>query len=102
MTGDRDSVAAAAKQHNLKMASRSRLEISGVEDVSSFDEQGIILSSSMGGISVEGEGLKIETFSTTSGDLVITGKVNGIFYFSLGKNSGADKEKTGFFSRLFK
>lgn len=98
MTGEKDT--SANRQHNVKISSRNRLEMTGIDDVSSFDEQGIILRSCMGGISVEGEGLKIETFSTTSGDLEITGKISGIFYFNLGK--GADKEKAGLFSRLFK
>lgn len=97
MTGDKDS---GTREHHLKLTSRSRLEMTGIDDVSSFDEQGIILRSCMGGISVEGEELKIESFSTLSGGLEITGKINGIFYFNLGKN--IEKEKTGFFSRMFK
>lgn len=87
------------RPHEVKLSSRTRLEMTGIEDVSSFDEQGIILQSCMGGISIEGEGLKIETFSTGSGDLVITGKISGILYF--GSSSG-EKEKSGFFSRLFR
>jgi|GEM_PF-418794 len=89
-------------QHNVKITSRSRLEMTGIDDVSSFDEQGVILSSSEGGISLEGEGLKIESFSSNTGDLVVSGKVNGIFYFGKRSDSEKDKSATGFFSRIFK
>ena len=97
-----EKIAVVKTQQNVILTSRTRLEMTGIEDISSFDEQSIILTSSEGGISIEGEGLKIHSFSLNTGDLAILGKVNGIFYF--GKRSDMQKEKnaSGFFARIFK
>ncbi len=43
--------------------SRKRMELSGIDEVESFTEEQITLSSSMGMIAVEGSGMKIESFS---------------------------------------
>lgn len=68
--------------HDINVRSRKRIEMTGISDVTSFDDGTIVAQSEKFGISVEGEGLKIERFDAESGVLILTGKVNGIFYFT--------------------
>lgn len=75
------------------MSGRTRLEVSGVTDVESFTDTSVIAISELGSISIDGEELKIESFSCDSGWLIVNGKLDGFYYF------GRDKKRRGFFSR---
>lgn len=68
-------------KHDVIIKSRKRLEMSGINDVSSFDDTEIIVQTDGSGISIEGEGLKIERFDAENGELIVNGLINGIFYF---------------------
>lgn len=81
---------------NVIIESRKKLNISGVKDVSSFDDETILLDTVFGKMTVKGEGLHIESFNTVTGDIVANGKIHAVVYMSEVKNSG------GFFSRLFR
>lgn len=81
---------------NVIIENRKRLNISGVKDVSSFDDETILLDTALGKMTVKGEGLHIESFNTTTGDLTAIGKVHAVVYMSDAKTSG------GFLSRLLR
>ncbi|MBO5313315.1 MAG: sporulation protein YabP [Clostridia bacterium] len=83
--------------HDVLIKSRKRMEMTGVNDVSSFDETEIIVQTDSTGLSIEGEGLKIEKFNSESGELVINGSINGMFYY----NKKPSKKKKSF-SEIFK
>ncbi|MBO5439321.1 MAG: hypothetical protein J6A53_01535 [Clostridia bacterium] len=68
-------------KHDAIIKSRKRLEMSGINDVSSFDDTEILVQTDGSGISIEGEGLKIERFDAENGELIVNGLINGIFYF---------------------
>ena len=80
--------------HQVVLEGRERLTISGVEEVESFDENTILLSTSQGGLEVQGEDLHIEKLSLDGGDLAVEGTVNALIYGSTGR------EKGGFLRRL--
>ena len=63
------------------MLDRARLELDGVLEVESFTDDNVTLLSSLGNISVDGEELKIESFSSETGRLIINGKFDGFCYF---------------------
>lgn len=77
--------------------SRKRMELTGIEEVESFTENAIVMRSRLGSVSIEGEDLKIESFSTEKGELIIIGKFDSVYYFG-----GETNEKRGFFSRFMK
>lgn len=81
---------------NIIIEGRKRLEISGIKDVISFDEETLLLDSVMGRITVKGEGLHIESFNTQSGDLTAAGKIHAAVYMSDAKAQG------GLLSKLFR
>lgn len=82
--------------HNVIIENRKKLNLSGVRDVLSFDEETIILETSLGKMTIKGEALHIENFNTTTGDMNAIGKVYAVVYTSDAKSSG------GFISRLFR
>lgn len=69
-------------RHDVTIKARRRTEMSGISDVTSFDDGTVVAQSDKFGVSIEGESLKIEKFDAQSGMLVINGKINGIFYFT--------------------
>ena len=83
--------------HEVVLARRAEMRITGVCDVDSFDEASVVLKTVEGSMAVEGEDLKIGTLDTDRGMVVLSGKINGIYYLS-----DEYKEKRGIISRLFK
>ena len=63
------------RSHTLSMENRDKLSLTGVEDVSGFDESLVVLTTSMGELTVRGEGLHIERIDLDSGQLEVRGKV---------------------------
>ena len=68
------------RSHTLSMENRDKLSLTGVEDVSGFDESLVVLTTSMGELTVRGEGLHIERIDLDSGQLEVLGKVQELSY----------------------
>lgn len=83
--------------HNVIMQNRENLSISGVEDVETFNEEKIVLTTQMGTLSVEGSNLHINNLSVETGELKVEGEINSMVY--LGDEYSSSKQ--GFFARLF-
>ena len=49
--------------HRLTLDSRSRLSVTGVLEVESFDETEILLTSTRGPLSIRGQGLRLQQLS---------------------------------------
>lgn len=84
------------KLHNVIMEQRRKLNMSGIMEVIGFDDETITLESDMGMMTVKGEGLKIGSFSASSGDIDIEGTIIAIVY------TGDSSVKGGFFRKLMK
>ena len=67
-----------AMGHRVMLEEREQLVISGVEEVESFDESAIFLTTAQGPLEVQGEGLHIEKLSLDGGDLKVEGLVNAL------------------------
>ena len=76
-------------KHDVLIKSRKRMEMTGVSDVSSFDDAEIIVQTENSDVSIEGQNLKIERFNSENGELVLNGIINGLFYY----NKKAEKKK---------
>ena len=59
--------------HQLILEERSRLSVTGVQDVDCFDETVVILFTSLGKLVIRGRGLRVEGFSTDTGDFSLDG-----------------------------
>ena len=80
--------------HRVVLEDRSRLTVSGVEEVERFDENTVVLSTAQGGLEIQGEGLHIEKLSLDGGDLKGEGTVDSLSY------EDAGRERVGLFARL--
>lgn len=67
-------------EQNICIFSRKRMEFTGIEEVENFTDNSIVMSSKLGSISVEGENLKIESFSMEKGELIVHGQLDGVYY----------------------
>lgn len=81
-------------EHHLVLEQRERLVISGVEEVARFDEETIILTTTMGELEIQGEELHIEKLSLEGGELHVDGNVSALIYTAEGR------EEPGFLRRL--
>lgn len=82
--------------HKIVLDERRRLSVTGVEEVESFDESCIVMSTGKGTLVVRGDNLHIETLSLDGGGLKVDGDVDSLTY------EDAAGEKTGLFARLFR
>ena len=86
---------ALAAPHRLTLDDRSRLTITGVTDVESFDEGQVVLHSTRGVMIVRGRDLHLQQLSLDGGQILVDGTVESIVYEDDGREAG------GFFARLF-
>lgn len=79
--------------HSVLLDNRSRMELDGILDVESFTDTSIIANSSLGNVAIDGSDLKVDSFSSQTGKLVVKGSVDSFCYF------GNSKGKKRLFSR---
>lgn len=85
------------KKHQVEMTDRKDLTVTGVSDVINFDDSSVVLETSGGILSVDGQELHIVNLNVDSGEITISGSINGIIYpQSMAKSTG------GFFRRRSK
>ena len=70
----------AVRPHHVIMEDRSKLSVTGVEDVVSFDESEIITRTGQGNLVIRGTGLHIEKLTVDSGEVKIDGMVRELCY----------------------
>ena len=90
-----DDRARPTMSHHIILEEREQLVVSGVEEVESFDESAIYLTTAQGGLEIQGEDLHIEKLSLDGGDLKVEGRVNALIY------GEEHRERGGFLARLF-
>ena len=66
--------------HNIIIEGRKKMSLSGVTDVDRFDENTVILYTSMGELTVKGEDLHVSDLSVTSGEMNIEGSIDSVVY----------------------
>ena len=66
--------------HCLSMESREKLSLSGVDDVSGFDENLIVLTTGQGDLTIRGQGLHIDRIDLDAGQLEVRGHIQELSY----------------------
>lgn len=84
------------KNQNIVIEDRNRISISGVEQVDSFNDTTIVLSTIKGGLSIKGEELNISKLNLDEGSVKISGMINSLIYIS---KEGVPKN---FIGKIFK
>lgn len=83
---------------NIILENRNKLNISGVQDVLSFDDQVVIIETDLGLLTVKGENLKINKLSIDTEEVIIEGEINNLGYSDHTKKD----QEGGLFSKIFK
>lgn len=81
----------------ISLKKRSELQISGVSDIISSDENSVYLDTLDGTLVIEGSALRIISMNVAGKDLTLEGKIDSLVY-----NETAQSQKSGFFARMFK
>lgn len=84
--------------HDVIMRGRRLLDITGVKQVESFDNEEFLLETVMGFLAIKGQNLQMKNLDVDKGIVSIKGKVFDLVY--LDEHHG-EKAK-GFFSKLFR
>ena len=80
--------------HQITLETRSRLTISGVEEVERFDEEQIVMATAAGTLIIRGSSLHIDRLCLDGGDLKVTGRVDSLVH-----EQGRDRQ--GLLARLW-
>lgn len=78
--GSINELPAAELPHKLMLDGRSRLNVSGVKDVESFDEAMIVLITVRGTLVVRGQGLHLKALSLEGGEVAVDGVIDALTY----------------------
>lgn len=80
--------------HSLSLQEREKLTMTGVWEVLRFDEESVVLRTSLGALLVRGTGLKLKCLSLDGGRVEVEGSICGLQY-------AQPREKNTVWSRLF-
>lgn len=68
------------KPSNLTLEDRSLLRLTGVTDIDSFNEEAIVLFTTLGELVIKGKNLHVNSVNVDSGDAEIVGEIKTISY----------------------
>lgn len=83
---------------NLILENREKLNITGVLDVLSFDDQMVIVETELGLLTIKGDNLRINKLSTDTEEVTVEGKIINLAY---SEKTNVGKEGS-LFSKIFK
>jgi len=66
--------------HKLQLTGREQLTMTGVTEVVSFEENAVVLRTSLGTLIVQGRDLKLKTLSLDGGQVAVDGQVSALIY----------------------
>lgn len=72
--------------HSLKLVNRNQMELTGVVNVHTFDEQEIVLETQQGFLNIAGEQLHITLLNLDEGKVAVEGNVSSIVYREQGSD----------------
>ena len=81
--------------HRLVLNERTALTVTGVREVTGFDEETVNLKTPMGTLIVKGNTLHINHLSLDSGEVSIDGRINSLQYLG-------DTRQKGIITKLFR
>ena len=95
-----EAARSGCESHRFSVLGRNSLEVFGVTDVTSFDEQTVTLATICGTMEIVGSSLHIHILNIEEGTVTMSGRIDSVTYFD---TDGDEKEvKNGFFARLFR
>ncbi len=84
--------------HGFVVQERAHVEIKGMTEVISFDENSVLLATTGGNMCIEGRGLKVNVLDVKEGNVTVDGHVDSVYYSDL----ELDDRPHGLLGRLFR
>lgn len=81
--------------HKLTLNERKHLTLSGVAEVVSFDDEAVVLKTSLGTLTVHGQNLQLKNLSLDGGQVAVEGSVAAMIYEE-------PRPERGWLGRLFR
>ncbi len=66
--------------HSLGLKDRKTLTLTGVTEVVSFDDQAVLLATTLGNLHIQGQGLKLKQLTLEGGQVEVQGKIDALVY----------------------
>ena len=66
--------------HRLSLNERKELTVTGVTEVVSFDDETVVMKTSLGTLTVHGRQLQLKNLSTNGGQVEVSGTVSALIY----------------------
>lgn len=95
---EKEPVQRVQQEHTVKINNRKELEITGVKEVDSFDNEEFLLETNMGYLIVRGQNLQLQNLDVGEGLVTINGKIYELSYV----DEHQQEKAKGFFSKLFR
>jgi len=78
-------------EHSIIMHNRQNVQLAGIKNVITFDEDEVILESELGYLTIAGEGLHVTMLNLEQGKVALAGNVRSMEY----KEQGSDIKARG-------
>ena len=83
---------------NIVLENREKLNVTGINDILSSDDQVVILSTDLGMLTIKGSELKINKLNIDESEVKIEGNISNIGY----SQDIAEKKSENIFSKIFR
>lgn len=91
------NISATGVIQNLILENREKLNVSGVNDVLSFDDEVVIMETELGLLTIKGENLKINKLNIDTSEVIVEGRINNLSY-----SDHQAKNEGGIFGKIFR
>jgi len=78
----------------ITLTDRQSVQLNGVEELICYDENNIVMQTSLGQLTLDGEGLNIVKLNLEEGIVSVEGRINALYYME-------QREKKTLLSRIF-
>ena len=95
-----DGIKEGYMSHHISLKSRESMEVTGVTDVVSFDEQTVVLNTVCGNMEIDGSSLHIHVLSMEQGIVTMDGRIDSVTYYE--DETSEKNAKSGFLGKIFR
>lgn len=95
---EKEAAPIVEKDHTLKVNNRKGVELTGVKEVDSFDNEEFLLETTLGYLIVRGQNLQLKNLDVSEGKVSIKGRIYELSYV----DEEQQEKAKGFFSKLFR
>lgn len=88
-----------SKIQNISLENREKLNVSGVIDVESFNDETVVVDTELGLLVIRGENLHINKLNIDNAELNIEGNIISCEY---NDSDSSKSNATGFFAKMFR